>query len=354
MKKAVIFLLLAMISHSVLAQEKTERSMDEKYPLEWFVGVGGGFNYSVAATRYSSDWVTHGFGTSLDVYGGKWFTHRFGVRLGYHGINTSADEKTDRDNGSHPFLYMHADAMLRVTTWLIPYFHAGYINVNHKAAGVRKSSLGVGVGFKFPIRMSDNLSFVPGIRATMMNGDVLQAADVNTKSLRYKFSATVGVVYHFGRPKPRVEHVVVEKEVPYEVVVRDTVHIHTHTVDTVYIHEKAEVLNRAMDGLVLFDTNSAYLRSEAYPVLNEAVSFLKENPNVKVRVEGHADTSGNDRINQPLSERRARSVADYLTAHGISPDRVSSVGYGSKRPRQSNDTAEGRQQNRRMEFVFDY
>ena len=109
-----------------------------------------------------------------------------------------------------------------------------------------------------------------------------------------------------------------------------------------------------MAGLVLFDINSSQIRPEAYPVLNDAALFLKENPNVTVIVEGHADITGNDRINQPLSERRARAVADYLIRRGIEEHRLTPIGYGSKRPKDTNETAEGRQMNRRMDFVFQY
>ena len=105
--------------------------------------------------------------------------------------------------------------------------------------------------------------------------------------------------------------------------------------------------------LVLFDINSSVLRPEAIPVLNDAALFLRENPDVKVIVEGHTDNTGSDRINEPLSERRARAVAEYLIRRGVEADRVKAVGFGSTRPKTTNDTALGRQLNRRMEFVFD-
>ena len=353
MKKIFTLLALAALSVGAYAQE-------DKYPNEWFVGVGAGFNYSFDAGRYSTGFTAEGVGTSLDIYAGKWFNRAFGMRLGYHGINTSADDKYEHDYGSHPFFYVHTDAMFRPTRWFVPYVHAGYVNVTHKTYGKHKGSLAGGVGVKFPIR-AKSISFVPGVRATMFNGDIMDYEDVNSKTLRYKISATLGLVYHWTskREKVRVETQYIDRtvhvEVPVEVHRVDTVIV--KQVDTVYIREMKErerEFNREMSGLVLFDINSSELRAEAYPVLNDAALFLKENPHVTVIVEGHADITGNDRFNQPLSERRARAVADYLIRRGIEEHRVTSVGYGSKRPKDTNETAEGRQMNRRMDFVFNY
>lgn len=363
MKKILTFIFAAALAWTAWAQEPVQKETMDKYPLNWFVGVGGGFNLSTDALRYSTEKVGKGTGVSLDIYGGKWLTSRFGVRLGYHGINTSFDDtKVDNDHGSHPFLYAHADAVFRPATWLVPYVHAGYINVTHRNApggSLRKSALGGGVGVMFPIR-AKNLRIIPGIRLTMMNGDVTTYQDVNTKSLRYKLSATIGLAYSFGRQKPHVIREVVEKEVPVEVPVEviriDTVHI--HSVDTVYIRQAldqmADSFNRRTQADVLFDLNSAKLRPDAYPILQEVVDFLKENPGVRARIEGHACTVGFDSVNLPLSERRAQAVYDYLQAHGIACGRLSARGYGSTRPKVSNDTEQGRRQNRRIEFVFEY
>lgn len=355
MKKFISILFFGAMALAAFAQEQ-----EEKYPNEWFVGVGAGFNYSFDTGRYSTGFDGKGVGTSLDLYAGKWFNRVFGMRLGYHGITTSADEKYQHDYGSHPFFYVHTDAMFRPLTWLLPYVHAGYVNVSHRTYGVHKGSLAGGVGLKFPIRAGKHLSFVPGIRFTMFNGDIMDYENVNTKTLRYKLSATVGIVYHWTskRQPVRVETRYIDRTeyVPVEVHRVDTVTV--KQVDTVYIREvikeKEKDFNRIMSGLVLFDVNSSVLRPEAYPVLNDAALFLKENPYVTVIVEGHADITGNDRINQPLSERRARAVVDYLVRRGIEERRLTPIGYGSKRPIDTNETAEGRQMNRRMDFVFNY
>ena len=363
MKKIILLCVLSALSVAAFAQEESAaepKPRKEKYPNEWYVGIGGGFNYSYDAGRYTTGFTGRGMGTSLDIYAGKWLNRAFGVRVGYHGLNTSANDKYEHDYGSHPFLYVHGDATFRPATWFVPYVHAGYANVSHKNYGVRKGSLAGGLGVTFPIR-AGSVSFIPGLRFTMFNGDILDHEDVNTKSLRYKFSATLGIAYHWTtkRQRAKVETRYVDRtvhvEVPVEVLRVDTLVV--KQVDTVYIREvkdRERDFNREMAGLVLFDINSSQIRPEAYPVLNDAALFLKENPHVTVIVEGHADITGNDRINQPLSERRARAVADYLIRRGIEEHRLTPIGYGSKRPKDTNETAEGRQMNRRMDFVFQY
>ena len=72
---------------------------------------------------------------------------------------------------------------------------------------------------------------------------------------------------------------------------------------------------------------------------------------VRIRVSGHTDNVGNPRRNQALSEARARAVREYLVSHGIDGSRVEAVGFGDQRPVASNDTEEGRQENRRIEAI---
>ncbi|MBI2800777.1 MAG: OmpA family protein [Gammaproteobacteria bacterium] len=101
-----------------------------------------------------------------------------------------------------------------------------------------------------------------------------------------------------------------------------------------------------------FDFNKATLRPEAIAKLDHAVAVMTENPAIKVSVEGHTDSVGSDAYNQKLSERRAQAVVSYLTSKGINAARLTSVGYGESRPVASNDTADGRAHNRRVDLVI--
>ena len=101
---------------------------------------------------------------------------------------------------------------------------------------------------------------------------------------------------------------------------------------------------------VNFDFDKATIRPDAKSVLDEAVRTLAEEPNVLVSVEGHTDSVGSDAYNEKLSERRADAVADYLAGAGVARRRLSTVGLGESKPVASNETEDGRAQNRRVEF----
>jgi chemotaxis protein MotB len=111
-------------------------------------------------------------------------------------------------------------------------------------------------------------------------------------------------------------------------------------------------------GDVLFDSGRAKIRQEAYPILDKVVNVLKENvPELNIGIEGHTDNEpikhSGWKSNWELSTARALSVLHYLTeSKGISPDRVSAIGYGEYRAVANNTTREGRQLNRRVEIVI--
>jgi OOP family OmpA-OmpF porin len=101
---------------------------------------------------------------------------------------------------------------------------------------------------------------------------------------------------------------------------------------------------------VTFDFNSAEIRPDSQPILDEAVLLLGDNREVDIVAEGHTDALGTAEYNQALSVRRAESVYRYLVNRGIAPERLTVVGFGETQPVASNDTEAGRAQNRRVEL----
>jgi len=101
---------------------------------------------------------------------------------------------------------------------------------------------------------------------------------------------------------------------------------------------------------VNFNLNSARLKQESYPILFHAVRVLLQNPDMKVEIQGYTDNLGPNSYNLKLSERRAKTVKNYLIAHGVTGSRLVVKGYGSKNPIGDNKTAAGRAMNRRIEF----
>ncbi len=101
---------------------------------------------------------------------------------------------------------------------------------------------------------------------------------------------------------------------------------------------------------VQFEFDSSVITPESYPALDAAANTLKENPEYRLDIAGHTDSTGDDTYNQGLSERRAASVAKYLVEKGVDESRLTTTGYGETQPIADNDTAEGRAKNRRVEF----
>ncbi len=101
---------------------------------------------------------------------------------------------------------------------------------------------------------------------------------------------------------------------------------------------------------ILFDYDSAGLRPASRSTLNELADNFAQYPDNQIVVEGHTDSAGSDGYNQKLSEQRAGNVADYLIGRGVASRNVVVYGYGESDPKSSNDTAEGRQMNRRVEI----
>lgn len=101
---------------------------------------------------------------------------------------------------------------------------------------------------------------------------------------------------------------------------------------------------------VFFDTDSHVLKESSQPELQRLLRFLQDNPGLRVEISGHTDSTGSFEHNKRLSEQRALSVREFLTGRDIHEDRISARGYADTRPIDTNDTPEGRANNRRTEF----
>jgi OOP family OmpA-OmpF porin len=100
-----------------------------------------------------------------------------------------------------------------------------------------------------------------------------------------------------------------------------------------------------------FDTNKATIKPESKPIVDQIVLLLKDNPSLKVSVEGHTDNTGTPARNKTLSQERAQSVVNALTTTGIDKKGLSAVGWDQEKPMADNKTEEGKAKNRRVEIV---
>lgn len=102
---------------------------------------------------------------------------------------------------------------------------------------------------------------------------------------------------------------------------------------------------------IQFEYAKANIKEESHSLLNEIVSVIKDNPHIKkIAIEGHASSEGNADFNRTLSDNRAKAVRKFLVAQGIAEDMLTAKGFGADNPIASNDTEEGREKNRRVEF----
>lgn len=174
------------------------------------------------------------------------------------------------------------------------------------------------------------------VDSTGIRPDTLPASDG-----RFAGPLLLGAVYH------------VRAAAPGYLTVEDTIRVERRAA-----LERSYALRRVVEGLTLrldvhFDTNRSVIRSESFPELDRAARMLAEHPTLRLEVGGHTDAVGSDAANQRLSEARARAVRTYLIRAGVEAERISARGYGEGTPVASNETAEGRALNRRVEVRLD-
>jgi OOP family OmpA-OmpF porin len=112
-----------------------------------------------------------------------------------------------------------------------------------------------------------------------------------------------------------------------------------------------KVLKDAYDNLQ-FELGKAIIKPVSFPSLDELAQTLKDAPDWKLKLTGHTDNTGSPGFNLRLSKQRAEAVGAYLVSKGVAADRITTDGLGASKPIASNATAEGREANRRVEFVI--
>ena len=335
----LIVLLAASCCFSAYGQE-------QKFENKWFGGAGGGMNFGIDGTSVDSRANSHrGAGTAIDAWVGKRINDWLGFGAGYHGLSIS-----DRyvEYGQYPFHYIHADAMLMHSRYIMPYVHAGMARID-------KMSPAGGVGVKVPIPINDILSIVPDVKLTAFSGRAI----TGNKGLIADAGVTLGLAFNLGRPHkkktvetpyvaPKPTPVVVPDNKPEQPeVVPEPEPEPAPAIDTVLV-KKSEEFTAKIAGVTLFDFDRSNIRPEAIPVLDEIAAWLLENPERTALIEGYTDSRGSDAYNLVLSQKRAESVRDYLVGNGVAKERLTAEGHGKGHFTEGDTKAEVYQQNRRV------
>ena len=121
----------------------------------------------------------------------------------------------------------------------------------------------------------------------------------------------------------------------------------------VQVRREGNDINLIMPGNITFETGKYDIRPEFYSVLNSVSKVLAEFNKTVIKISGHTDSTGSAQLNQTLSEQRADSVKTYLSGKGVARGRIHANGYGYRYPVATNDTASGRQANRRVELKLE-
>ena len=117
------------------------------------------------------------------------------------------------------------------------------------------------------------------------------------------------------------------------------------------VERVGEGIKITFDSGILFDVDKANLRNDAQANLDKLAVILNKYADTDILIEGHTDNTGSDDYNLELSRKRASSVSNYVAGLGVSPTRFTTMGYGESQPIATNETAEGRQLNRRVEIA---
>jgi outer membrane protein OmpA-like peptidoglycan-associated protein len=125
------------------------------------------------------------------------------------------------------------------------------------------------------------------------------------------------------------------------------------TVEGAKVEREGDMLKVTFDSAILFDSDKADLKDASRANLAKVAAVLKEYPETNLLIEGHTDSQNTETYNQKLSERRAGAVESFLIEQGVAASRLKSKGYGEMTPVASNETAEGRAQNRRVEVKIE-
>ena len=333
-KRFVITMLALAAGLSAAAQET------EYVQNNWFAGIGGGVNISWDGERFVDRPGSHiGAGYAADVYIGKWFNDIAGFRVGWQGLSVS-DQFIDF--GKKRLSYAHLDVLVRLHKNIIPYVHGGYMKID-------KGTPAGGAGLMFPIYLGKVVRIVPDVRYAIFPNTAY--ADGGRRPAG-NLSATVGLAFNLGgKLKPRTVYVDREtiKYVDRPYAVHDTI-----TIIKPDVAQKTQEINEFLRNTTLFEFDSYEITREARAGLRRVVDWMNEYPSLTAKIEGHTDSVGSDEYNQKLSENRAKAIYDYLVKEGISASRLGYEGFGESRPVASNDTVEGRAQNRRIEMTFTY
>ncbi|WP_330113719.1 OmpA family protein, partial [Shewanella oneidensis] len=332
MKYKLILLTFLPFSFSTLASEPPSYLPFQSY---WYAGAGlGQGHYSNGSNPQSYDSVRDRFAGS--VYLGYQVNPYLAPELSYQFLGSAyANYEQGQISGDFQQVVLAARFGYPLTTSLYPYVKVGGAGWFGDSEGLRSGSergfspiVAAGVEYAFTPRLSGRLEHQ---YTDSLGADSIGYTDhhLTTLGLSWRFGHSAPVT----APTPEVVTQVVELPPVVQIVEKR---------QFVYSEQKGNSL--------LFAHNSSVLNNTSQ--FADVVSFLKQHPTASAVITGHTDSTGSDKYNQWLSERRAISVANYLVSQGVQSAQLTSVGKGETASVADNTTENGRAMNRRVEITI--
>ncbi|WBA81812.1 OmpA family protein [Endozoicomonas sp. GU-1] len=282
--------------------------------------------------------------------------YRLNDRFSVEGIYSqySTEQKTGPDADLKEF---RLDAFYDLTPWdgsLTPYVVAGIseLEADYEMGGEHDDTR-MNAGFGLRKAFTPNLAIRGDVRA-VRTLDYAQTEAMANVALTWTFGSVAKAAEPVAMVEPVQEEVVASVE-PAPVLdadndgVLDKDDLCPNTAAGITVDQTGCEPMTAIDLLVNFDFDSETINPEGIDQIAKMGEFLQRYPNVRIRIEGHTDAQGKATYNEQLSVRRADIIRQQLIdTHGVDAGRIDAVGMGESKPVASNDTAEGRQQNRRV------
>ncbi|MFC1237190.1 OmpA family protein [Vibrio sp. F74] len=289
--------------------------------------IGGKLGYSWLDGSCPTDSSCSDDGGAGGIYGGYNFTDMFGLEAGYDYLG---DFKAAPFDDSMKAFTLAPKLTIPVNDIdLYGKLGAAWVDYADINDTVLLAAIGAEYGF------SDNIfGRVEYQRVNNITKGVVDNLDVN--------SFFFGLTYKFGSSAPAA--VAVAEELAPEPIQEEVVAEAIPVPETRLFQEY---------GVELFDNDSFELAPNSEQYFNWLVGVLNKYPQAEAEIIGHTDSRGSEKYNQSLSQQRAQSVADYLYTQGIEESRITVRGEGESKPKTSNDTKEGRMENRRVEVIID-
>ncbi len=280
--------------------------------------------YGIRATKYIDSWQGVQFGYErMDTIGYKDHSDYLDIQRVYSNF---VMDGTIEDYDILPYLL----------------FGVGYESLSEESQNEVSQTFGqVGVGFKYSINSYLNVALELRALKKARTNDIDY---ISTLGFALMLDKNFRLASHVDREIPQERYSLSVRYMPKSFQVIEDMQECEDSNDPYC--SKSYKLN------ILFDYNRADIKDGYYYDLDQVAEVLRMKPAYKLVVEGHTDNIGSDRYNKVLSQKRAKSLKDYLIDAGIKASRISAIGYGESSPIASNSTEEGRSQNRRVMAKF--